>query len=301
MKSVIFYNTLKSNRPDERFEAIRQTFLNCDAMRGYHNKLIPECDLAIIQGWIKKDSKGSHNEYRKRIIENQVAKGKHVLTIDGNIFNYLIKGVYFRYSIDGIFGNTGYYFDKTIDPNRWNEIKKRIGCDIKPWRKNGNHIVILMQKDSGWTMGDVSNVEWCSRVIDEIKKHTDRKIIIRIHPSDIKVQEKYKMLARNKSVTISNSTDIREDLRGAWCSISYNSSPGAVSAIEGVPVFIMDRDCRKSPAFQVGNTNISKIEDPLMPERKEWIQRIAMSHFSVEDIRKGLLWNGVKEYFNEKN
>lgn len=301
MKSIIFYNTLKSNRTDERFEAIKQTFLNCDVMKGYHNRNIPECDLAIIQGWVKKDSKGFHNEYRKKIIEHQIANKKHVLTVDGNIFNYLIKGVYFRYSIDGVFANTGYYFDKNIDPSRWNRIRKSIGYDLKPWRRNGEHVVILMQKDSGWTMGEKNNVEWCSNTIDEIRKYTNRRIVVRTHPSDVNIKEKYTMIARNKGVTLSETKDIREDLRSAWCSVSYNSSPGAVSVIEGIPVFITDKDYKKSPAFAVGNVDMSKIDDPIMPDRTEWIQKIAMSHFSVDDIKKGLLWNGVKEYFNEKN
>jgi hypothetical protein len=270
-------------------------------MKRYNNTAIPDCDIAIIQGWVKNNSKGSHNLYRKKIIDNQIANKKHILTVDGNIFNYLVKGVYFRYSIDGVFANTGYYFDNIIDPNRWDAIKNKINYDLKPWRKNGDHIVILMQKDSGWTIGENNNVEWCSSTIDEIRKYTDRKIVVRTHPSDVNVKEKYKILSRSKKVTISNTKDIRDDLKDAWCSISYNSSPGAVSAIEGIPVFIMDKDYRKSHAHQVGNIDISKIETPLMPERREWIQRIAMSHFSIDDIKKGLLWNGVKEYFNEKN
>lgn len=299
MKIIIFYNTLKANRIDERFEEIQKTFQNCKVARGYC-KEISKCDLAIIQGWMKVGGKGPHNEFRRRIIEHQLQTKKHVLSIDGNIFNFVIKGKYFRYSIDGIFANTGYYFDDIIDPSRWDTMKKDIGYDLKPWRMNGNHVVILMQKDSGWTMENRGSIEWCSETIDEIRKHTNRQIVIRTHPSDTKIKEKYELLSKSKNVMLSQSSDIREDLDNAWCAISYNSSPGAVSAMEGIPVFIMDKDYRKSPAFLVGNTDITKIEDPIMPDRTEWIQRIAMSHFSVDDIKSGLLWKEVSQYFEVK-
>jgi|TARA_B110000977_G_scaffold64204_1_gene87345 hypothetical protein len=295
MKSTIFYNTLKSIRVDDRFNAIADTFPNCNIARGYNN--VQDCDLAIIQGWSKKKSQGGHNLLRKSVIKTQREKNKNVLTIDGNIFNYLSQGIYFRYSLNGIYANTGYYFDNTIDSNRWERIKSTIGFDLKSWRQEGEHILILLQKDSGWTMEEKSNILWCSETIDKIRKHTDRPIVIRMHPSDIKHKENYLMMARNKKVTLSENKNIVQDLKNAWCSISHNSSPGPVSVLEGVPVFITDNDWQKSPAAPVGNYDISKIEDPALPDRKSWIQKLAMSHFSIEDIKKGLLWESVNDYF----
>lgn len=297
IRTGVFYRTLKTIRNDERFDAICSSFPNCLIVKGIHTH---SCDLAVIQGWMKEGNFSLHNRFRETIIKKQFKENKHVLTIDGNIFNYLSKGIYFRYSIDGIFNNTGYYFDKEIDPTRWETIKKLTGCQIKPWRKIGDHVLILMQKESGWTMNGISNIDWCKKVLEDVRKSTDRKVVIRLHPTDKKNIDTYLQLLSDKNVTISQNIDIREDLLNAWCSISYNSSPGAVSVIEGVPVFVNDLDWKRSPAADVCNINIENIENPIMPDREEWIRKISMSHFSIHDIKRGLLWNGVKEYMEKK-
>lgn len=296
INTAIFYATLKRMRPDPRFEAIYSTFHNAAVVK---KDILYPCDLAVIQGW-KKNTGGdsSHNVFRKKIIDHQFSQKKHVLTVDGNIFNYKSKNVFFRYSIDGIFANTGYYFDDKIDPNRWKHIREVTGCKLKPWRKNGDHVLILLQKDSGWTMENVPNVKLLKNLINTIRSHTDRKIIVRVHPTDLRQIDKYVSLCNEFNVEVSSNEHILQDLDKAWCSITFNSSPGAVSIIEGVPTFIMDPDWKKSPAADVGNINIKDIEDPLMPERQQWIERISMSHFSVRDIREGLLWHRTVQYFD---
>lgn len=294
--SAVFYRTLKTVRRDERFEAILRSFPGCQSVKENSWR---KCDLAIIQGWLKPGFETHHNLLRKNIIEKQKKNNSHVLTVDGNIFNYMSKNIYFRYSLDGIFANTGYYLDDTIDTSRWDRISKDTGCSLKPWRKTGDHVLILMQKNSGWTMAGKNNLSWCIETVDRLRQYTDRKIVVRLHPTDSHLMNEYVHKLERSGVTISKNKHILEDLRNAWCSITYNSSPGAVSAIEGVPVFIMDPDYKKSPAAAVGNVSIDKIEDPIMIDRTEWIQRIAMSHYSIQDINDGILWNEVSRYFKK--
>ena len=295
-RSSIFYGTLKTRRLDPRFQSIHRSFKNCESIKvpRYH-----ECDLAIIQGWFKENSNAPHNSLRKKIIEHQFKNNKHVLTIDGNIFHYMSQGKYFRYSINGIFANTGYYFDHKIDPQRWETISKDIGCKLVPWRHAGNHILLLAQKNSGWTMQEKSSLDWAIGVISEVKKYSDRKIVIRVHPTDISQKSKYQEISKlYTNVEVSDKINIRDDLSDAWCSITHNSSPGAVSIIEGIPTFITDPMWERSPAAPVGNINIADIETPFMPDRQEWVERIAMSHFSIDDISSGLLWHRTLQYFD---
>jgi hypothetical protein len=296
-KTVIYHRTLKKIRPDQRFEAIFLSFQNVDLVK--KEELRP-CDLAVIQGWKKNGSDAPHNVFRQKIIDRQFSLKKHILTVDGNIFDYKSKGTFFRYSIDGIFSDTGYYFDDNIDPNRWKQISKITGCELKPWRKNGEHVLILLQKDSGWTMQNTSNIDVLKNTIAEIRRRTDRKIIVRAHPSDASKVGDYANLCDNLNAEISKKPHITDDLNNAWCSITFNSSPGAVSVIEGIPTFIMDPNWKRSPASAVGNINIKDIEDPIMPSREEWIQKVSMSHFSISDIQKGLLWAAAYEFFKRK-
>lgn len=297
ISTAIFYRTLKRVRPDPRFEAIYSTFHNAAVVK---RDIIYPCDLAVIQGWKKNGSGDSiHNIFRRKIIDHQLSTNRHVLTVDGNIFNYKSKNIFFRYSIDGIFANTGYYFDDKIDPNRWKHIREVTGCKLKPWRKNGEHILILLQKDSGWTMEGVSNLSVLKNTVHSLRRHSDRRIVVRVHPSDLRKMEQYVQVCNELGVEVSRNEHIIQDFHNAWCSITFNSSPGAVSVIEGIPTFIMDANWKRSPAADVGNINIKNIEDPIMPDRQTWIERIAMSHFSVQDIREGLLWHRTVQYFDK--
>jgi hypothetical protein len=289
--TAIYYRTLKTIREDVRFQAIQETFPRCVSVKGTD---LRQTDIAVIQGWKKVGSTSPHNLFRARVINNQVARKKHVLTIDGNIFDYAVKNTYFRYSINGVFADTGYYFDRHIDPSRWAKLQTVTKISLKPWRKTGKHVLILLQKNSGWTMQETDVIDWCTGVLKRISLYTDRPVVVRIHPSDEKYRSKYTYRLSQYDVLVSENQDIRQDLEGAWCSISYNSSPGAVSAIEGIPVFITDWN--KSPARDVANCDLSRLEDPILYDREQWIQRIAMSHFTVGDIRQGLLWKQVQEY-----
>lgn len=293
MRTLVFYRTLKSIRSDERFDAILSSFPGSSAVTNYQ---IPSCDVAVIQGWYNPDRNKNPSAFRKDIIDKQLSRNRFVLTIDGNIFNYMSKNKFFRYSINGVFANTGYYFDAKIDPARWDYIQRETGCSLKPWRRNGSHVLILAQKDSGWTMSNLRNLNWIKDTILKIREYSDRPIRVRIHPSDFKFKSTYEKELLPFGVQVSTAKSILEDLSDAWCSISYNSSPGAVSAIEGVPVFIMDPNLHRSPAAPVANKSIQYIESPIFPDREEWIKKIAMSHFTVTDIKNGLLWHRTQQY-----
>lgn len=101
------------------------------------------CDVALIQGFVHDDGKNlPHLRLRKSAIELQKVNNKRSLIVDSNLFLYKNKANplhYLRYSFDGVFPTTGYYFDKDIDPTRWQQISKDLNIELKPWRPSGNH------------------------------------------------------------------------------------------------------------------------------------------------------------------
>ena len=255
-------------------------------------------DLAVIQGWVHPGSTGApHLMFRKHVIEKQKSIGKHTMAIDSNLFLYLDPGntkTYLRFSLNDVFPNTGIYFRNNVDPNRLKQIQNDIGFSIKDWRTKGQHILICLQRNKGWSMGSLDVMEWCNKTIKKLKDHTDRPIVVRAHPGDSKVREYLKL--NWPGVTISRNPMIQQDLNNAWATITYNSSPGVASAIEGVPVFVTDPEPKKSQAFDIANFKLKEIENPRMPERQQWLEALAMSHFSFRDLRSGTAWNIVKDY-----
>jgi hypothetical protein len=199
---------------------------------------------------------------------------------------------YLRYSMDGVFPTTGNYFTNTVDPNRWNQIQKDLNISMKDWRPQGVHVLICTQRNGGWSMGGLSVVDWLTKTIKEVRKHTDRPIIVRGHPGD-KHAPKY---LKNKDWQVSKAPSIIDDLRNAHCSITYNSSPSVASAIEGIPTFITDPTPQISQAYAVANTDLSNVETPLMFERTEWVQKLAMSHWNFNELSSGDAWAHMRDY-----
>jgi hypothetical protein len=143
-------------------------------------------------------------------------------------------------------------------------------------------------------MAGLDVMRWCNQTITELRKYTDRPIVVRGHPGDKRVRQ-YLTLSQ-PNVTISSKESILEDFKNAWATITYNSSPGVASAIEGIPVFVTDPNPRISQAFGVCNLDLSRIEEPKIPERQNWIEKISMCHFNFTDLRTGVAWNIIKDY-----
>jgi hypothetical protein len=255
-----------------------------------------DCDLAVIQGFVHEQGKVlPHLILRKQILEKQAHNKKNTLIADSNLFLYsntVNPQHYLRYSLNGIFPTTGFYFDKNIIPERWTKISKNLNLDLKPWRKSGNHILICAQRNGGWSMQGYNVIDWIKNTINEIRKHSDRPIIVRGHPGD----KKTSFQGLQKFVKISTQTNLIDDLRNSWATITYNSSPGVASAIEGIPVFVLDKNFLNSQASDVANKDLQFIEAPKMPERQTWIEKISMSHWNFEELKSGEAWAYIREY-----
>ena len=257
-----------------------------------------DCDVAVIQGWVHEGSKNStHLMFRKSIIDKQHRDRKHVLIADSNLFLYADKTNphhYLRYSFDGVFPTTGNYFNSIVDPSRWQQISKDHRINLKPWRTQGNHILICTQRNGGWSMKGFDVVEWLEKTVTEIRKYTTRPIIVRAHPGD-KNAINY-LNSKDPRWTISSAEKITDDFINAWAVITYNSSPGVAAAIEGIPVFVTDPVPQMSQAFAVANTDLATIETPVMPDRESWVNSISMCHWNFLELSNGTAWRNIKQY-----
>ena len=95
---------------------------------------------------------------------------------------------------------------------------------------------------------------------------------------------------------LSTNERLIDDLRNAWATVVYNSSPSVASIIEGVPAFITDPVPQHSQTYGVANTDLSRLENPEMLDRQAWIEKISMCHWSFEELRSGEAWRFFKKY-----
>jgi len=254
-----------------------------------------QADVGVIQGWVHEGSASvPHLQLRKNVAKNTY--NKHTIIVDSNLFNYtgIIEPHYSRYSMDGIFPTTGNYFWDDPDPARWKQIQRDYNISLKDWKPRGDNILICTQRNGGWSMSGFDVVDWLKQTVANIRKYTDRPIVVRGHPGDKGAQE---YLSKNQGPwEISTSSSIVDDFNRAWCVVNYNSSPGVAAAIEGLPVFITDPNPSRSQAYPVANTKLNTIENPAYFDRQQWIERIAMSHWHFDELSNGSAWAHMRKY-----
>ncbi len=261
------------------------------------NNPVP-CDVAVLQGWVHEGSPNSpHLLVRRNVFNYQEQRNKKTIIVDSNLFNYKDKNHpihYSRYGMGGVFPTTANYFWDNPDSKRWQQISNHLGIYLKNWRVSGDHILICTQRNGGWSMKGLSVVDWLERTVDEIKRYSDRPIIVRGHPGDKSAKDYLK--SKKGRYTVSTNEHILDDFKNAWAVITYNSSPGVAASIEGIPVFITDPDPRVSQAYAVGNYDLSRLEDPDLKDRQQWVERLAMCHWHFGELDSGAAWKFMRDY-----
>lgn len=266
----------------------------------YKGTDLQDCDVAVIQGWQHEQGKSApHLKLRSNIINYQLKRNKYVCVADSNLFLYANKTNaphhYLRYSFNGVFPNTGIYCDTTIIPSRWNQISKDLGISLEKQRKKGRHILICLQRNGGWSMGNVDAVTWTRSVVSQIKQYSDRPIVVRPHPGDKTINTYIHQLSSVTGITISEvGTPLETDLENAWCVVNHNSSSIVGPIIMGYSAFITDPD--RSQCKEVSHSNFSKLESPKEFDREQWLNRISMFHWKFSELDDGSCWRHMRNY-----
>lgn len=306
LTAVAYYGGIPSKNNNPEKPLILDNFLegvkkSGDIAIGHTQMSVVQADVALIQGFVHEHGKTApHLRLRKDVYETQIKNGKRALIVDSNLFLYADEGNtkrYLRYSYDGVFPTTGFYFDRDVDPYRWQKVSSDLNLKLKPWRTEGRHILICLQRNGGWSMGGLSVQQWLDQTISTIRSFSKKRpIVVRLHPGDKKMPRMLRI--NHKNVTISRNKNITQDLQNAWACITYNSSPGVASAIEGVPVFVTDPTPAHSQCMDVANFDLSQIENPTMPERQSWVEKISMCHWNFDELRSGEAWSFFRKYIN---
>jgi hypothetical protein len=130
---------------------------------------------------------------------------------------------------------------------------------------------------------------WFLNTYDEIRKYTDRPIIFRPHPRCRleHIERGLKHVIRQEPKQIANTyDDFDMGFNNVHCTISYSSNPGIHSIIAGVPSFVST----DSLAYPVANDIdfLHDIENPVMPDRTQWLNDYAHTEYTVDEISQGL-------------
>ena len=261
-----------------------------------------ECDVAILQGFVHEHGKNApHLQFRRLVHQRNTVKPKRCVIIDSNMFSYATgkfnNSDLIRFSFDGVFPTTGDYCNHDIDtPVHWDRLSNRYGLQLKPYTQGGQHILICLQRNGGWSMKGEHVIDWLRNTLTILRKHTNSPIKIRCHPGDKTALIYGKQIEKEFGVRVSDTTNVSlmDDLQGCWATVVKNSSPVVASLMNGIPIFATDPDyCQAGP---LANTDLTQIETPQRPEREKWLWKLCASHWNLEELKNGDCWQHMKKY-----
>jgi hypothetical protein len=242
--------------------------------------------LAVILGWVGTKIRGAHIQLRRDVIDHQRVSKNLIMPIDGSCFKFVDDHSQFlRYSLDGVFYNRDRYANANSTASKWNQIQQLLGLQLQPWRAQGDHVLVCLQRDGGWSMKGTDMTAWTVNTVRRLRELTSRPIVIRAHP---KHRIDLSVLSDLTGVRQSlHGTDLTQDLAGAWAAVFYNSSASVAAVLAGIPVFATDDDC---VAWRMANPDLAQIEDPKMPAREQWLYDLSAAHWTDAESRSGAIY-----------
>ena len=293
---VVYLSSLQKQTPGRKTETL-MAFADGARLQGAkvhvetQNTFVP-AKLAVMLGWSSPEQHTPNIKLRAHIIQQQQQLGSHTMCIDANCFKFADNNIlYIRYSICSTFYDTGNYANKNSDSSRWNQLSKDFGVSVHDWRSTGNYILLLMQRDGGFTMKGLHPLTWTEQKIKLIRQHTDMPIVLRPHPG--KMADPTSLI--QPGVTMSDPThrSLVKDLKHAAGAFVFNSSSGVAAILHGVPLWVDDPS---SVCWQVANTDAATIHNPARPDRTNWLNNLSACHWTDEESRQGLIYKKFLPY-----
>ena len=117
----------------------------------------------------------------------------------------------------------------------------QLGLDIRPWRTQGEHILLCLQHDKSEQWKNMPPLEqYVLETVQRLRQHTDRKIIVRSHPRCIlPAQLRLDNVVYEIPKQIDNTYDDFDlNFSNAWAVVSWSSNPGIHAVLNGIPAFV---------------------------------------------------------------
>lgn len=191
------------------------------------------------------------------------------------------EGRHFFYTDHAYFGR-GHYFNYRItrDAHEAGRVREcpsdrveRLGIQLSPWRKRGS--TILVCPPTQFFMDAHGCPDWLRTTLATLRANTDRPVEI-----------------RSKPAAGAPSEPLESALGRAYAIVTHSSNIAVEAAVAGVPVFVAPT----SAAAPVGETDLTRIEQPRRPERQAWLNHLAYSQFTFDEIANGEAWRLLLEF-----
>jgi hypothetical protein len=152
----------------------------------------------------------------------------------------------------------------------------QFGIPIAPWRKQGAHILLAGMSDKAASQEGFRPNVWEVRMVQDLRKITDRPIIYRPKPS----------WAGAKPITGTiwgGEMSLEQSLVDCHAVVTHHSNVAIDAILAGVPAI-----CSEGVAAAISAHDIAQIEDlPLSDAREQWAADIAWTQWGVAEMTAG--------------
>jgi len=189
---------------------------------------------------------------------------------------YFGRNIYFRVTKNAL--QLTYLPNKVVD-NRYKYVLSQLGKSILPWKKERNGPIVICPSSNFMYQFMGTTIEiWLKTVIEEIRKYSDRPIVIRF-----------------KEVMPKDNID--EEICDAWCVVTHVSSAALDALRLGIPV-VTTGSCAASSLA----TPIPEIESPKQEYgRDELFSLLAHGQFMKEEMLTSKVLDSIVEISNMIN
>ena len=240
----------------------------------------------------------------KPIADAYKAAGKKVVILETPLMNRDVDPRDYASGRLGINHIVYSYGDFNIPESAGPERFEKLGIELLPWRKKGDHIVIAMQLSDDTSICGVDFFAWIENCIKQLREHTSRPIVLKSHPmieSNLNHPVRAMEAARlqdmstrlNFEIFKSNLDDSRFDLLdNCWAVVCLTTGLAIDCVIRGIPVIATHPG---NFMYPIQSNEILEIENPRMGDRQPWFNRLAYAQWSIEEAESGVAWRHIKQ------
>jgi hypothetical protein len=193
------------------------------------------------------------------------------------------------YYVDHAYLNSGYKYPHWMRVIKNGFVQNTIIPDVDQKRLQQNFDIkfndykfrekknIIVLPPSNTVARVFNQLDWETKTIENIRKHTDRPIVVRRKSGPV-MDDLLVNVASKENYEYEESID--EALGNAYCVVAFNSAVALTALRKGVPV-ICERYC---PAFPLSHS-FEQIENLSEKERLPLFASLAWGQFTMEEIR----------------
>jgi len=253
------------------------------------------CDVAVIFGSWKDRDMPHHNVKR-----DVVANAKNFICIETPLVGRgEVKDVgdddWYRVGLNGFLADTGNFNNKRRPGDRWELVQQQLNVTMDEYQQ-GENILVTLQVPGDASLRGIDINWWAYDTCHEIRKYSSRPIIIRtpqvLKTFDLDILYSIRDQLPDIDYQVGEKQTLIPTIKDSWATVTYSSGLAVDSYLAGIPSFAMDT---ANFAYKLGNNNLKNIENPKLPDRKQWIQNMCYAQWNQEEMERGLVWEHMKE------